>query len=49
MYVYVTLGVDTRASASNKLGSVTTYGSLVGRNVFVYTDRPRPKGREIQI
>lgn len=40
VYVYVTLGVDTRASASNKLCSVKTYGSLVGRRVFVYTDRP---------
>ena len=40
VYVYVTLGVDIRASASNKLCSVKTYGSLVGRRVFVYTDRP---------
>ena len=40
VYVYVTLGVDTRASASNKLCSAKTYGSLVGRRVFVYTDRP---------
>ena len=40
VYVYITLGVDIRASASNKLCSVKTYGSLVGRRVFVYTDRP---------
>ena len=40
VYVYVTLGVDIRASASNKLCSVKTYGSVVGRRVFVYTDRP---------
>ena len=40
VYVYVTLGVDIRASASNKLSSVKTYGSLVGRRVSVYTDRP---------
>ena len=39
LYVYVTLGVDTRATSSNKLSSVKTYGSLVGRRVFVYTDR----------
>ena len=37
VYVYVTLGVHIRASASNKLCSVNTYGSLVGRRVFVYT------------
>ena len=40
VYVYVTLGIDTRASASTRLSSIKTYGSLVGCRVFVYTDRP---------